>query len=104
MFNAHGAGGDMEEMSLASMGNHTCITHTTTNGVTRNGSTMLVDLSGEKPKHLRNHYNRDRNKTIPILHNHNNRVQTAASNASNGNGQNGKPHIDRRVSTPTGPH
>ncbi|XP_035705474.1 FMRFamide receptor isoform X2 [Folsomia candida] len=87
-------GGEFEEMSLASMANHTCIT--TSNGITGNG-TMLVDLSGgERPKHLRNPY-RERNKTIPILHNYNNRHVS-----SNGNGQNGK-HVDRRVSSPSGP-
>jgi len=81
-------GGDFEEMSLGSMANHTCIT---TNGGMGNG-TVIVDLSGEKPKNVRT-YGRERNKTIPILHGNN-------INRHPQNGQNGKTHIDRRVSSP----
>jgi hypothetical protein len=79
--------GDFEEVSLASMANHTCIS---TNG--GGNGTVIVDLSGEKPRGARGGYGRERNKTIPILHNNINRHM---------NGQNGKSHIDRRVSSPT---
>lgn len=82
------AGGDFEEVSMASMANQTCIT---SNGGTRNG-TVLVDLSGEKPKNIR----RER-KTIPSVHNNHNRQLNGH------NGHNGKLHVDRRVSSPSGP-
>lgn len=65
------SGADFEEMSMASVANHTCLT---TNGGT-NG-TVVVDLStaaGHKATNngaLRGNYNRDRNKTIPLLHVH----------------------------------
>ncbi|CAL8143759.1 unnamed protein product [Orchesella dallaii] len=107
----HYRGADFEEMSMASVANHTCLT---TNGGP-NG-TVVVDLSGQKPNALRGNF-RERNKTIPMLHvhahhhhhhHHNNSNGNATSNNSNNNASminnsNGRAHVGRRVSSPVGP-